>query len=67
MRDVLDGLEGETEESREGEGRGSVRKRGRWATLVMGISRRGGPGMVKWAELLMNLMIVTLYLIVENK
>ena len=40
---------------------------GRWAALVMGNSRRGGPGMVKWAERLMNLMIVTLYLIVENK
>ena len=38
-----------------------------WAALVEGISRRGGPEMVKWVERLMNLMIVILYLIVENK
>ena len=44
-----------------------VRERGRWAALVKRISRRGGPGMVKLVEGLMTLMIVTLYLIFENK
>ena len=47
MREILDGREGEAEESRRGDGIGSVSEKGGWVALVMGTSQRGGPGMVK--------------------